>query len=107
MVGLFIMKIPVFFCFVFFLAKHNMWKFLGQGLNLSHSSDPSHCSDHAGSLIHCSTELHLHFKTTQNSEVSLLLLGNKKKKIWIRQPTKIYDRAIYSDKQRGEKGPVA
>ena len=27
-----------------------MWKFLGQGLDLYHSSDPSHSIDNAGSL---------------------------------------------------------
>ena len=32
---------------------HGMWKFLGQGLNLYPSSDPSCCSDSAGSLTHC------------------------------------------------------
>ena len=32
---------------------HGMWKFLGQGLNLSHSSDPSCCSDSARSLTCC------------------------------------------------------
>ena len=36
-----------------------MWKFLGQGLNSCHSSDPSHKSDKAGSSILCATrELH-------------------------------------------------
>ena len=29
------------------------WEFLGQGSNLHHSSDPSHCSDNTASLIHC------------------------------------------------------
>ena len=32
-----------------------MWKFPGQGLNLSHISDPSHCSDKDGSLTSCTT----------------------------------------------------
>ena len=32
----------------------SMWYFLGQGLNQSHSSDPSHCND-TGSLTHCTT----------------------------------------------------
>ena len=31
------------------------WKFPGQGLNPCHSSDPSHCSDNARSLIYCVT----------------------------------------------------
>ena len=39
-----------FFCFGYIF---NMWKFLGQGLNLRYSSDPSRCSDNAGSLMHC------------------------------------------------------
>ena len=44
----------VLFCFPF---DHtcSMWKFLGQGLNLHHNNDPSHCSDSARSLIHCIT----------------------------------------------------
>lgn len=33
-----------------------MQKFLGQGSNLCHSSDPSHYSDNARSLTHCATE---------------------------------------------------
>ena len=37
-----------------------MWKFPGQGLNLSHSSDPSHFSDNAGSLTHYVT-VEVHF----------------------------------------------
>ena len=32
-----------------------MWKFLGQGLNLSHSSNLSCCSDNARSLTCCTT----------------------------------------------------
>ena len=34
----------------FFLAVPGMQKFWDQGLNLHHSSDPSHCSDNARSL---------------------------------------------------------
>ena len=37
------------------MFTYGMWKFLGQELNSSHSSDPSHCSDSAGSLTHCTT----------------------------------------------------
>ena len=33
-----------------FGCTHGTWKFLGQGLNLCHSRDPSHSSDNAGSL---------------------------------------------------------
>ena len=32
-----------------------MWKFLGQGSNLRHSSDSSYGIDNAGSLTHCTT----------------------------------------------------
>ena len=43
-----------FFFFFFFFSGHiyGMWKFLGQGLNLHHSSDLSHCSGHTRSLTH-------------------------------------------------------
>ena len=34
----------------FFGHSRGIWKFLGQGSNLSHSSDPSHTSDNARSL---------------------------------------------------------
>lgn len=34
-------------------CAHGTWKFLGQELNLSHSSNRSRCSDNAGSLICC------------------------------------------------------
>ena len=42
-----------FFFFFFFLfgCTHSMWKFLGQGWNLHHSSDLGCCRDNAGSLI--------------------------------------------------------
>ena len=39
-----------------------MWKYLGQGSNPCHSSDPSRCSDNVGSLIYCFTiEFHYTF----------------------------------------------
>ena len=41
-----------FFFFFFFGHAHGMWKFLGQGSNLLHSSDPSCYSENAGSLTH-------------------------------------------------------
>ena len=41
--------------FFFFGCAHGIWTFPGQGSNLSHSSDPSHCSDSARSLTHCAT----------------------------------------------------
>ena len=45
------------FCLFVFGHTHGMWKFPGQGLNPCHNSDPSCCSDNAGSLIFfCATE---------------------------------------------------
>ena len=47
-----------FFFFFFFFSFGcilSACKFLGQGLNLRHSSDPSHCRDSARSLTHCPT----------------------------------------------------
>ena len=44
-----------FFFFFFFGCTHGMWKFLGQGLNLHHDSDPSHCSGDTRSLTYCIT----------------------------------------------------
>ena len=48
------------FLFLSFLPSflhciHSMWKFPGQGSNLCHSSNPSHCRDSARSLTHCTT----------------------------------------------------
>ena len=40
---------------LFFGCTLNMWKFPDQGLNLWHSSDPSHWSDNIGSLTCCTT----------------------------------------------------
>ena len=40
-----------FFFFFFFGCHHSMQKFLSQGLNLNHSSDPSHSSGNTSSLI--------------------------------------------------------
>ena len=34
----------------FFSCTHSVWKFLGQGLNLCQSSDPSHSNDNTRSL---------------------------------------------------------
>ena len=39
----------------FFGLIRSMLKFLGQGSNLSHSSDPSCCSDNTGSVTSCGT----------------------------------------------------
>ena len=41
--------------FVFFIHTHGMWKFLGQGSNLHHSSDPSCSRNNARSLTHWAT----------------------------------------------------
>ena len=41
-----------FFFFLFFGHVHGMWKFLGQGLNLYHSSNPRHSGDNTDSLSH-------------------------------------------------------
>ena len=60
---LFLKKIQLFniLFFSFGLAQW-MLKFPGQGSDSSHSSDPSHCSDNARSLIHWATrELLQHF----------------------------------------------
>ena len=37
--------------FFFSSHAHGMWKFPGQGSNLSHSCDPSYSSDNTGSLV--------------------------------------------------------
>ena len=44
-----------FFFFTFYGCFCGMWKFLGQALNVCHSSDPGHCCDNAGSFTHCAT----------------------------------------------------
>ena len=43
--------------FLFFFSSHScsICKFLGQGLNPGHSSNPNCSSDNSGSLTHCST----------------------------------------------------
>ena len=45
-----------FFFFFFFGHTHSMWKFLGQGSNLHHSRDPSHCSNNTVSWTCWATE---------------------------------------------------
>ena len=43
-------------CLLFFFGHAcGMWEFLGQGLNLHHSSDLSFCSDNAEPLTYCVT----------------------------------------------------
>ena len=39
----------------FFGCSYGMWKSLGQGLDLDHSSDLSSCSNNTGSLTRCTT----------------------------------------------------
>ena len=41
--------------FVYFTCTRDMCRFPGQGSNLHHSNDPSHCSDGARSLTCCAT----------------------------------------------------
>ena len=43
------------FILFYFGYTHSMWKFLGQGSNPHHSSNPSHCLGNARSLTHCAT----------------------------------------------------
>ena len=43
------------YTYIFFGRTLGMWKFLRQGSNPCHSSDPSRCSDNAGSLNGCAT----------------------------------------------------
>ena len=43
------------FFLLFFGHTCSMWKFLGQGSNPCHHSDPNRCSDNAGSLTCCAT----------------------------------------------------
>ena len=47
----------VLFCLFVFDHPLIKWKFPGQGSNLYHSSDPSHCNDNAEYLTHCTREL--------------------------------------------------
>lgn len=65
--------------FIIFGHTHGMRK-IGQGLNWRYSSDPSHCSDTAGSLTCCSTRNHHnpvflfgHPTQSRAREISILL----------------------------------
>ena len=42
-----------FFSFLFFTCTHGIWKFLGQGWNLSQSCDLCHNCSNTRSLMHC------------------------------------------------------
>ena len=56
--------LEITFLFVCFGWACGMQKFLGQGSNQHHSSDPGHCSDNAKSLTCCATkELQLYFQS--------------------------------------------
>ena len=44
-----------------FWSAYSMWKFLGQGLNLHHSSNLSLYSDYTGSFTCCATREFLQF----------------------------------------------
>ena len=55
-------------------CARGMWKFLGQGLNLHHSSNPGHCGDNPGSLPSCATgELQFLYSETPSPEQLLLM----------------------------------
>ena len=47
--------------YFFFGCSNSVCKFLGQGLNPWHNSDPSWCSDNAESLTHCTIRKFLFF----------------------------------------------
>ena len=65
-----------------FGCTHSMLKFLGQGLNPGHSSNPSRCGENAGSFTHCykrtpaETRFYLSFQNyvLQKGKVSLYFL---------------------------------
>ena len=46
---------PFFFFFFFLSHTHGIWKFLGQGLNPSHSYSVFYCCSNAVSLTYCTT----------------------------------------------------
>ena len=56
----------------FFGHTHNMQKFPGQGSNLSHSSNPSHCSDNNGYLTHWATQELLNSKSKTDEKLHFL-----------------------------------
>ena len=61
---------------------HGMLKFPGWGSNQHHSSDPSHSSDSAISLIYCATrELHQYFTVYLKVFKTLKVVTRKKKLI--------------------------
>ena len=63
---------------------HSRWKFLGQGQNLCHSSDPSHYSDNTASLTSCAIrELH-QYKIFENTKCYLKLINMEFKYIYYR-----------------------
>lgn len=76
-------------CFVLFFWLHcTMWKFLGQGSNPHHSSNPSCCSDNTGSLTCCATGeiLALFFFATPLYMEFLLHQGSDPSHTWGNNP---------------------
>ena len=51
--GLLLFLLKMFHSFVVFGQIHGIWKFVGQGSNLSHSCDLCHSCGNAGLLAHC------------------------------------------------------
>ena len=65
-----------FLSFFFFFFGHTcgMWKFLGQGSNLCHNSNPSCCIDNTRSLTHCTKkEFLLSISSEDNFCLNLVL----------------------------------
>ena len=61
------------FCLLYLHGHaHRMQKFLGQGSNLSHSIEPSRCSDNARSSAHCAMRGRLDFQIKILIEFHLL-----------------------------------
>ena len=62
----------------------HIWKFPDQGSNPPHSSDTSHCSDSAGSLIHCTTrELQIILERTSLGTCFIMSLGYILTSVWL------------------------
>ena len=66
----------IIFCFVLFCfgLAWDTWKFLGQGSNSCHSSNPSHRSDNARSLIHWDTR-ELQFQPFVNNPLVMVQIA--------------------------------
>lgn len=73
---------PYLFLFLFGYT-HETWRFLGQGSNLSHSSDLSSCSDNAKSITHGATrELHLFLLETSAASGTEQEVCSRRRKHW-------------------------